>query len=123
MTKDRLHGLGTKIGNRLSQISGEAAEKMSRDERNVLPPLTKRGHLHADDIQSIIEIFAKTALANLLFQILIRRGDDPNSKEVVETETRMEVEKLPEGPIGDQLAQLLKALSSDHGELSRFDLT
>ena len=35
---------------------------------------------------------------------------------MLEEETLREQEKLPEGPIGDQLAQLLKALDQEHGE-------
>ena len=49
---------------------------MARQERNVLTALPQSRNLDGDHTQAVVEVFAKTTLGNLLFEVFVRCGDD-----------------------------------------------
>src|SRR5205823_1943395 len=51
-------------------------EKLSDEHRDVLFSLSKRRRYERDDVESIVQVFAKAVLPDLLQQIFVRRGDD-----------------------------------------------
>ena len=51
---------------------------MSREEPGVLAAMTERGHVDGKDVESIVEVLAETATLDLLFEISIGGGDDPD---------------------------------------------
>ena len=49
---------------------------MLREDRDVRPPLAKRGHAHRDDVQPVEQVLAERALLDHLSQVAVGRGDD-----------------------------------------------
>ena len=54
----------------------EAAQKMIRQDRDVIRAFAQRGHMHRKHVEAVIEILAKLALAHVRQQIAVRRRDD-----------------------------------------------
>src|SRR5207245_9573758 len=52
------------------------AEKVLREQRDVLTPLAQRGHPNAEHVQTEVEVLAKTSLLHLLSEIPVGRGND-----------------------------------------------
>ena len=48
------------------------------DRGNLRSSFAQRRHAQTNHVQTIVQIFAKTALGDHLFQISVRCGDDPN---------------------------------------------
>lgn len=44
-------------------------EKASRQRKDILPPVTERRDLETEDLESVVEVFAKFARADELFQV------------------------------------------------------
>lgn len=57
---------------------GALSDEMDGQLRNVFSPLTQRGNVKREDAESIVEILAKATGLDFLFQVSIRRGQDPN---------------------------------------------
>ena len=51
---------------------------MVRQQRDILPTLAQRRQRHHRDIQPIVEIFAKAALADCLGQVDVSGGNYPD---------------------------------------------
>src|SRR5882762_7676603 len=54
----------------------EALEKVAREEWNVVPAVAQGGHLYGNHAEAIIEVLAEAAFRNLLFELLVRSGND-----------------------------------------------
>ncbi len=53
-----------------------SARNSRASERNILLALAQRRHKERHDIEAIKEVFAEVALGDLLFEILVGRGDE-----------------------------------------------
>ncbi len=51
---------------------------MRRQRNDVFLPLPERGHVDADDVEPVVEVFAELPALNRLFEILVRRRDEPH---------------------------------------------
>ncbi len=63
---------------RLAVLQAVLLEKKSRQWNNVFLPFAKGRQIHRSDHQSVIEIFAKNVIFNVLFKVAVGGGDDPN---------------------------------------------
>src|ERR1700674_2664864 len=54
----------------------EALEKVAREQGNVVPALAQGWHLYGNHAETIIEVLAEAAFRNLLFELLVRSGND-----------------------------------------------
>src|SRR2546430_14367202 len=61
-----------------SGFAHEALEEMLRQHRNVAPVLTQRRHADLHDLQPKEQVAPERPVADALFQLFIRRGDDTN---------------------------------------------
>src|SRR5690606_20736197 len=52
--------------------------EMRHEQRNIIPTVIERRNFNQDYGKSVVKIFAETALGNLLLQVFIGSGDDPN---------------------------------------------
>src|SRR5438552_18254738 len=62
----------------LAHLCAELAHEMLGKQQHVAPSLTQRREMNAEHGQAIVEIVAKPAIGNRLFEIAIRRGDEAN---------------------------------------------
>ncbi len=53
-----------------------AIEKETQQRWNILTAFAQRRDMYADDIESMIKIFAEASFLDQRFQVLMRRGDD-----------------------------------------------
>ena len=51
---------------------------MTEQERNIRLAFPERGHRHTQHIQAIIEILPEFLLPDQLFEVLVRRRQDPH---------------------------------------------
>ena len=55
----------------------EALDEMVCQNRDILPPLRQAGHVDRHDVQAVIKLFSEITRRDLIAQIPVRRGDDP----------------------------------------------
>ena len=53
-------------------------EEMVHQEGNILAPLPERRHLELNDVEPVKEIFPERVFPDLLFEVAVRGGDDPD---------------------------------------------
>ena len=53
-------------------------EEVSRQARDVLGPLSQGWHQKRQDVDPVVEVLTEAPLRDLLFDVLVGRGDDPN---------------------------------------------
>src|SRR5579871_3088543 len=58
-----------------AELLRASSEEMTREERNVFGALAQAGQAQPDDVEAVIEVVAKRALANALVEILVGCGD------------------------------------------------
>ena len=51
---------------------------MAGELRNVLAPLAQRWHGDREDVQPVVEVLAEAALADLVLELAVGRGDQPH---------------------------------------------
>ena len=66
-----------KSGKPLFHLLGEKSQEMPGQEENVVPPLAQRGDRYFKYVEPEEKVAPEPARLNFLFQIAVRRGDDP----------------------------------------------
>src|SRR5256885_4437561 len=68
----------------------EALAEVVREERNILPPLPKRGELYLEDAEPVVQVLAEVSLLERALQVPVRSGDhadiDPERLGVPDTQ-------------------------------------
>ncbi len=68
---------GREAGNGPAKPCRRLGQKVTKQHRHVLAPFAQRGNDQGDDIQSIVEVGAEGAVADLFGQVDLASGDDP----------------------------------------------
>jgi hypothetical protein len=59
----------------LFELLGEVRNKMLGEQADIVSAFAQRRQVDRDHVEAIIEILAKLAFANRLFNVAVRRGD------------------------------------------------
>ena len=73
---ERLHGFGIDACHLAPVLGGEFAQEVVDQQRDVLAPLAQGRQAQPDDVQSIEEILAESALLHFGLQVTVGRGHD-----------------------------------------------